>query len=78
MRLWDTPVPISNTQVKPQTADGTWWETAWESRRLPVFKTIQTTWNQSKDSTKMKASSTIGSIFNSKNQLHLENCTLKN
>ena len=30
-----TPVPIPNTEVKPSTADGTAWETAWESRSLP-------------------------------------------
>ena len=30
-----TPVPIPNTEVKPATADGTAWETAWESRSLP-------------------------------------------
>ena len=29
-----TPVPIPNTEVKPATADGTAWETAWESRSL--------------------------------------------
>ena len=28
MRLWDTPVPISNTMVKTQAADGTLLETA--------------------------------------------------
>ena len=27
-----TPVPISNTEVKLFSADGTAWETAWESR----------------------------------------------
>ena len=27
-----TPVPIPNTEVKPFSADGTWRETAWESR----------------------------------------------
>ena len=27
-----TPVPIPNTEVKPSTADGTAWVTAWESR----------------------------------------------
>ena len=32
-----TPVPISNTVVKLLSADDTWWETAWESRTLPVF-----------------------------------------
>ena len=31
-----TPVPIPNTEVKPDTADGTAWETAWESRSLPA------------------------------------------
>ena len=35
MRLGDTPVPIPNTTVKTQTADGTMLETAWESRWLP-------------------------------------------
>ena len=34
----DTPVPISNTEVKLLSADDTWWETAWESRTLPVRK----------------------------------------
>ena len=29
------PVPIPNTEVKPQHADGTWLETARESRSLP-------------------------------------------
>ena len=37
MRLWETPVPIPNTMVKPQAAEGTWWVTAWEKRRLPAF-----------------------------------------
>ena len=27
-----TPVPIPNTEVKPSGADGTAWETVWESR----------------------------------------------
>ena len=35
MRLGDTPVPIPNTTVKTQSADGTPLETAWESRWLP-------------------------------------------
>ncbi len=35
MRLGDTPVPIPNTTVKTQSADGTALETAWESRWLP-------------------------------------------
>ena len=29
------PVPISNTAVKPLSADGTAWGTAWESRSSP-------------------------------------------
>ena len=37
MRLGDTPVPIPNTTVKTQTADGTMLETAWESRWVPDF-----------------------------------------
>ena len=32
-----TPVPISNTVVKPFRADDTWREAAWESRTSPVF-----------------------------------------
>ena len=35
MRLWETPVPIPNTTVKPQAADDTWLETARESKWLP-------------------------------------------
>ena len=35
MRLWETPVPIPNTKVKTQTADGTMLGTAWESRWVP-------------------------------------------
>ena len=38
MRLRDTPVPIPNTMVKTQTADGTALETVWESRWPPDFK----------------------------------------
>ena len=37
MRLGDTPVPIPNTMVKTQAADGTMLETVWESRWLPDF-----------------------------------------
>jgi hypothetical protein len=32
-----TPVPISNTEVKPVSADGTWGFTPWESRTPPDF-----------------------------------------
>ena len=38
MRLGDTPVPIPNTMVKTQTADGTALETVWESRWPPDQK----------------------------------------
>ena len=38
MRLWETLVPIPNTAVKPQAADGTWLETARESRTPPDSK----------------------------------------
>ena len=31
----ETPVPIPNTEVKLFCADGTAWETVWESRTLP-------------------------------------------
>ena len=33
--MGDTPVPIPNTMVKTQTADGTMLETIWESRWMP-------------------------------------------
>src|SRR4030042_1327083 len=33
----ETPVPIPNTVVKPSSADGTAWETVWESRTPPEF-----------------------------------------
>ena len=39
MRLGDTPVPIPNTMVKTQAADGTALETMWESRWLPDYIT---------------------------------------
>ena len=35
MRLWETPVPIPNTTVKTQAADGTALEKMWESRWAP-------------------------------------------
>ena len=35
--MGDTPVPIPNTMVKTQAADGTALETVWESRWLPDF-----------------------------------------
>ena len=38
MRLWETPVPIPNTTVKTQAADGTMLETAWESRWVPDYR----------------------------------------
>ena len=38
MRLGDTPVPIPNTTVKTQAADGTALETVWESRWPPDYK----------------------------------------
>ena len=37
MRLRVTPVPIPNTMVKTQAADGTMLETVWKSRWLPGF-----------------------------------------
>ena len=38
--LRDPPVPIPNTEVKPQYADGTWLETARESRSSPDSNSI--------------------------------------
>ena len=40
MRLWETPVPIPNTTVKTQAADGTALETVWESRWPPDYKKL--------------------------------------
>ena len=36
--MWETPVPIPNTTVKTQAADGTALETMWESRWPPDQK----------------------------------------
>jgi hypothetical protein len=33
----DPPVPIPNTEVKLFSADGTAWETVWESRSPPIL-----------------------------------------
>ncbi len=35
--VWVTPVPIPNTEVKPDRADGTWVDSPWESRSPPDF-----------------------------------------
>ena len=40
--MWETPVPIPNTMVKTQAADGTALETMWESRWLPEFEKRKT------------------------------------
>ena len=40
--MGDTPVPIPNTTVKTQTADGTALETVWESRWPPNLKRKKT------------------------------------
>ena len=37
--MWETPVPIPNTTVKTQAADGTALETVWESRWPPDYET---------------------------------------
>ena len=42
MRLGVTPVPIPNTMVKTQAADGTALETGWESRWLPELEKRKT------------------------------------
>ena len=38
MRLGETPVPIPNTTVKTQAADGTILVTVWKSRWTPDYK----------------------------------------
>ena len=40
--MGDTPVPIPNTTVKTQSADGTALETVWESRWAPDQKKEKT------------------------------------
>ena len=35
--MMETPVTIPNTEVKHQSADGTWLATTWESKLLPVW-----------------------------------------
>jgi hypothetical protein len=42
-----TPVPIPNTEVKVFSADGTTWETVWESRTLPEILIKKTLGNHS-------------------------------
>ena len=42
MRFGETPVPIPNTMVKTQAADGTALETVWESRWLPELEKRKT------------------------------------
>ena len=43
MRLGETPVPIPNTMVKTQAADGTSLETVRESRWPPGYKKLKNT-----------------------------------
>ena len=44
--MGETPVPIPNTMVKTQAADGTALETVWESRWLPEYITkLQSKYN---------------------------------
>ena len=50
MRLGDTPVPIPNTTVKTQSADGTALETVWESRWASDQKKT-TGWKPDEDKT---------------------------
>ena len=50
MRLGETPVPIPNTTVKTQSADGTALETVWESRWAPDQKKT-TGWKPDEDKT---------------------------
>ncbi len=39
----EPPVPIPNTEVKLLSGDGTWWVTAWESRKLPERRMLKIT-----------------------------------
>ena len=42
------PVPIPNTEVKPFSADGTWLDTARESRTLPEFYSSVAQWQSTR------------------------------
>ena len=44
----DPPVPIPNTEVKPFSADGTWLDTARESRTLPEFYSSVAQWQSTR------------------------------
>jgi hypothetical protein len=67
-RIRVTPVPIPNTEVKPDTADGTVWETVWESRSLPALITA---------TAKKPASLTIRGLFSVYGQLRIRNQELR-
>ena len=43
----ETPGPIPNPEVKPVSADGTWLETAWESRSLPRGFSVKSAYQSS-------------------------------
>ena len=58
MRLGETPVPIPNTTVKTQSADGTALETVWKSRWAPDQKRKQQ----------------VGNLMNIKQALESESC----
>ena len=71
MRLGVTPVPIPNTMVKTQAADGTMLETACESRWLPDYlKRYSGTRVAGKISYLENCIQKIQNIFNTKDTRH--------
>ena len=78
MRLGVTPVPIPNTMVKTQAADGTALETVWESRWLPVSKgDVAQLGEHLPCKQGVRGSNPLISSRNFGSALHLENCISK-
>ena len=75
MRLWETPVPIPNTTVKTQAADGTALETMWESRRAPDYGDVAQLGEHLPCKQGVKGSNPfISTPFRKKRYMYLENC----
>ena len=75
MRLRVTPVPIPNTMVKTQAADGTMLETVWENRWLPDYGGIAQLGEHLPCKQGVKGSNPfISTPFRKKRYMYLENC----
>ena len=76
MRLGVTPVPIPNTMVKTQAADGTMLVTAWESRRMPDYGGIAQLGEHLPCKQGVRSSNLLTSIKTSMRSSFFENCIL--